>query len=474
MIERGFVWVAAGSASYALVAGALVVVHWNRWLAGVDTGIFTQVVLNSFHGFRSAFENGSDFAVHFSPLLIVFYPLLALTHSGLALLLAQVVLIAAVPCALYALVRPHLDEALATRMGFIALLYPPLAAIGLGDFHILACLPLLIIGLLGAADRGRWGWFAVLAIAALGVREDVALELAVIGMIAGIVLLRAHRGIGTLFSDAQRRHEAGIAFVALGAGALGVCIAYFGFIQPANARYGWYPLLYYHYGARPRSGVVAQPPVAPPPNPAATPIGAALQRISYLIEAFVPLALLPLVTRWWLLALPGLIVVLASTAQSIRTMGTQYSLLWAPWPLIATALALIVVMSTAGERAAAQRASAAIALCVLFLIAFNPMHVGYYLRAPYRDLAAAQRALACVPPDASFATHDEWFTHVAGTRALANGDVVDGVEYLVYADDYNDATFEREIKPKLHAQIATGRWRVTCSEGAVKTYQRVR
>jgi len=472
--RHGLAWLTVACALYALIAGALVVGHWRRWQAGVDTGIYTQVALNAIHGYRSAFENGSDFGVHFSPLLGLFYPLVAIAHSGLALLLAQVVLIAAVPCALYAFIRPHVDESLATRLGYIALLYPPLASQAIADFHILACVPLLLIGLLWAADRGRWTWFVLLGVLSLLVREDVSLEFAAIGIVAGIAFLRAHGGIGTLFADPVKRRQAGIAFLGLAGGAIAVCIAYFGFIQPANGRYGWYPLLYYHYGARPRSGIVAQPPVAPPPNPNATPFMATAQRITYLLEAFIPLAFLPFRTRWWLLAVPGLLVVLASTAQSIRTMGTQYSLLWAPWLLIATAVAVVYVIATAGPRAATRWTNAAIVLCAFFLLAFNPMHLRYYLRPPYHDLAAARRALACVPADASFATHDEWFTHVAGTRPNVSGDIIDNVDYLVYADDYPDATFQREIKPKLQAQLAAGRWRVRCTEDNVRAYELAR
>ncbi|HME81082.1 MAG TPA: DUF2079 domain-containing protein, partial [Candidatus Eremiobacteraceae bacterium] len=470
----GYRWLLLAVVLYALAAGALVTIHWVRWQTGVDTGINTQVVLGTLHGFHSTFEGGSDLAVHFSPLLAIFYPLLLVTRSGLALEYAQVALIACVPLAMYALVRPHVAEPLAVRAGLISLLYPPLATIGIGEFHILACVPLLVIGLLWAADRGRWGWFSLLAVLALAVREDVLLELAAIGLVCGIVLLRSRHGIGTLLESPQLRRTFGLALLALGGGAIAVALAYFGILQPANSRYGWYPLLYYHIGARPRSGIAALPPVPPPPNPAGTPLMATMQRFTYLCEAFVPLALLPLRTWWWLLALPGLAIVLLATSQSIRTMGAQYSLLWAPWLLIATAIALIAINSAAGSRVATRWADVALGACVFFLIFINPMHLSYYLRAPYHDLAGAKRALACVPPDASLSTHDEWFTHIAGVYPRANGNVIEGVEYLVYADDYPDPTFEREVKPKLQKALASGRLRVVCSAGQVHTYAPIR
>lgn len=466
-------WLWLASALYALAAGTLVTIHWMRWQTGVDTGVYTQVVLNTFNGFRSTFENGPHFAVHFSPLLGIFFPLVAVTHSGLALELAQVALIACVPLALYGFVLPHVGEALALRVGFIALLYPPLAAIGIGEFHILACLPLLVIGALWALDRGHGAWFGLFAGMLLLVREDVLLELLVIGVVGGIVALRASHGVGSLFASPASRRLVSAASIGLGVASGAMAGLYFGVIQPAFGHYGWYPLLYYRFGiTRGSVGALSQPPVGTPPNPSASLPRQLFERFTYLLEALVPLALLPFRTWWWLLAAPGLTIVLAATSASIWTMGSQYALLWAPWLLVATAVAVIHVRATLGEAVARRWTGAAIGLCNVFLVAINPMHLQYYFRPPYHDLTSAQRALACVPAGASVATHDEWFTHIAGINPLANGNVVTGVDYLVYADDYPDASFEREVKPKLQAEIAAGRVRVLCSFGSVKAYQK--
>ncbi|HEV2878160.1 MAG TPA: DUF2079 domain-containing protein [Candidatus Eremiobacteraceae bacterium] len=466
-------WLWAASGLYALAAGTLVTIHWMRWQTGVDTGVYTQVVLNTFNGFRSAFENGPHFAVHFSPLLGIFFPLVAITHSGLALELAQVVLVACVPVALYGFILPHVGEALALRVGFITLLYPPLAAIGIGEFHILACLPLLVVGALWALDRGHGGWFGLFAGMLLLVREDVLLELLVIGVVGGIVALRASHGVGTIFASPASRSLVGAASIGLGVAAGAVAALYFGVIQPAFGHNGWYPLLYYRFViTRGSAGALAQPPVGPPPNPSASLLRQSFERFTYLLESFVPLALLPFRTWWWLLAVPGLTIVLAATSASIWTMGSQYALLWAPWLLVATAVAVIQVRATLGEAAARRWTGAAIGLCLVFLIAINPMHLQYFFRPPYHDLVSAQQALACVPQRASVATHDEWFTHIAGANPQAKGNVVTGVDYLVYADDYPDASFEREIKPKLQAEIAAGHVRVLCSFGSVRAYQR--
>jgi uncharacterized membrane protein len=469
---RGVRLVALATAIYAAAAGVLVTIHWSRWQTGVDTGIYTQIILNTPHGFTSAFENGSHFAVHFSPIVGVLYPLLALAPSGLTLQYVQVALIAAAPLALYGFVRPHMDELLATRIGLLALFYPPLAAVGIGEFHPLAFLPILALGLVWSADRGRWPLFVACAVLVVLIQEDVLLELVVIGAGAGIALLRARDGVGSMMQDARQRRAFGIASLGLGAAAGALVLAYFGAIQPAYGRFGWFPLVYYGY-ARGGIGAVTSPPVPAPPTPEASLLVLILRRATYLLEAFVPLALFPLRTWWWLLAAPGLLIVLAATSASIWTMGSHYALLWAPWLLIATAVSLIALGERSGTAAARRWSGIALGVCIVFWLLFNPMHPHYYLRAAYPNLTAAQRAFACVPAGATLATHDEWFTHIAAHNAQASGGIVDGVDYLVYADDYPDEFFQREVKPKLEAAVAAGRYRSICAFGPVHAYQRL-
>jgi hypothetical protein len=187
----------------------------------------------------------------------------------------------------------------------------------------------------------------------------------------------------------------------------------------------------------------------------------------------VPLALLPLRTWWWLLALPGLALVLAATSASIWTMGSHYALLCAPWLVLAAAIALVDLRARRGEPAARWWANAAIFCCAVFLVAFNPMHLRYYMRPAY-DMTDAVRALACVPADAKVATHDEWFTHIAGLNPHATGDVIDNADYLVYADDYPDPAFDRVVKPALAQAVASGAYRPICSFGQTHAYERVR
>ncbi len=112
-------------------------------------------------------------------------------------------------------------------------------------------------------------------------------------------------------------------------------------------------------------------------------------------------------------------------------------------------------------------------LCVVFLIAFDPLHPLHYLHSYYRDLADARRAIGCVPKNASLSTYDEWFSAVAAQRPRATIDRTSGVEYLVYADDFPGAVFQQHLRPALAAEIARGNYRIICRFGQVAAYEAV-
>ncbi|MGC1381309.1 MAG: DUF2079 domain-containing protein, partial [Candidatus Baltobacteraceae bacterium] len=194
-------------------------------------------------------------------------------------------------------------------------------------------------------------------------------------------------------------------------------------------------------------------------------------RLTYVLEALVPLAFLPLRSRWALLALPGACVVLLANSGYVWRMGDHYAALWIPWLLIATVAAVTALARKRGERVAGNWSAAACALCAVFLIAFDPMHPLHYLHPYYHDLADARRAIACVPKDASLATYDEWFSAVAAQRPRATIDRTDGVEYLVYADDFPSPAYQLHLRPAIAAAVARGEYRVVCRFGNVTAYR---
>ena len=59
-------------------------------------------------------------------------------------------------------------------------------------------------------------------------------------------------------------------------------------------------------------------------------------RLTYVLEALVPLAFLPLRSWWVLMALPGAAIVLLANSGYVWRMGDHYAALWIPWLLVAT------------------------------------------------------------------------------------------------------------------------------------------
>jgi len=192
-------------------------------------------------------------------------------------------------------------------------------------------------------------------------------------------------------------------------------------------------------------------------------------RATYLLEAFAPLLFLALRSPWMLVALPGLAVVVLSSDPSAWRMGNHYAGLWAPWLIIATAERVVTIADTRAAPHLARRLGAGIlAACAVVLAAFDPMHPGHYLRAPYADRAGAMLAFATTPVDAAVFTHDEWFAHLAGTRPALEH-VWSEPEYAVLADDFpHPGTF----LPFMRRQVANGCYAAIRQVNEVVVYRR--
>jgi hypothetical protein len=268
---------------------AAAILRWHAWSYGVDLGTFAQVIDNTFHGFTDRPEAGTHFRYHWSPILALLWPVVAATRSPLSLQFVQIVLIALTAVPLAAIVRSHADEGWAFRAGLLALLYPPLIAPAFLEFHELAFYPVLALALIWAADRARWGWFAVFSIAALAVREDATLDLAIVGLVLGIIgLVRRSTSAqsGLLAGEPREPGRLAIAGFALAVLSFVTLAVYFSLVKDLG---GWRPSHFYDYS-------FAQGPVQVALSLFTHPIELVraiftFGRFTYLLEAFLPLAL---------------------------------------------------------------------------------------------------------------------------------------------------------------------------------------
>jgi uncharacterized membrane protein len=324
-----------------------------------------------------------------------------------------------------------------------------------------------VFALLWAIDAGRRKWMAVFAVLLLLVREEALLVLAIFGALLAVAAARSPRTEprGLLFWEPRERTPAIVLGIALAIAGPAVFAFYFAVVAPSLG--GWTASHYYTYPFAHGPAQVVAATVTRPLDvlrAIATP-----GRLTYLIEAFGPLLFLGLRSRWMLVAIPGLAVVVLSSDASAWRMGSHYAGIWAPWLLVATADTIVRISLARAPRVGAPRlASIVVAACALVLIAFDPLHPAHYLRPPYPDLADARRAFAIVPTASSVYTHDEWFAHVAGTRPESEH-IWNEPEYVVLASDFpHPETFT----PFMHLQVARGCYEIDRRFDNVLVYRR--
>jgi uncharacterized membrane protein len=454
-------------ALYLVVFGTLAAWRWHIGTYGADMGLFTQVVSDGFGGFRDGPEDGTHFRFHWSPLLALLWPLVAATHLPLVLQFVQLALIAATAIPLYLLARTYLPEKLGLAVACLALAYPPLMAVAFTEFHEIAFYPPIAVGLFWAADRAAWRWFAVFAFASALIRDDTCIVFAIVGLVfAAIGVLR--RGTQTVGDDGllvgtpRQPRTLVVAGVALAFVNVAAPLVYFGLVIPRVG--AWQPSHFYDYPfASSPLGLLAALFV----HPAYVAYLLNYGRLTYLIEAFAPLALLPFFSRWSLLALPGLGIVLLSSSWIAWRMGSHYAAIFVPWLLIG-ALAALVRWHRAGRALRVRRfLTAAFAICAVVLVAFNPLHPLHYIRPVYPWGDDIGQALASIPASAHVLTHDEWFTWIALTHPHATVFLCPDVDMLVLGDGYPTSLW-----PEVHAELESGQLRLARRFGRVTVYLR--
>ncbi len=436
--------VTVATVAYAAVFFALGADRYLTYHSGADLGLFTQSIASAFHGFDNTLERTSHFAYHFSPILYLLAPPLWLARSPLVLVLAQSLATALVAPAIYAIARRRTDEWGAAAIACIALLYPPLQGVTFTDFHETAFLPATIAWLLWALDARRFGIAAVLVLVALATKEDQAPALAFLGAAALLYFGRSRVTRGVLFGTA--------AIVVSGL----TMWAYFFVVRPlAGAPEHWVPSHFYAWNGYPVRSIGAE-------------FGG---RLTYLLEAFLPLAFIPLRTPIVLLALPGLVEVLASREPLTYTMGQHYAAAWVPYVLVAFAVAGARMWS-AGTAARRWIGAAAI-LCALTLAFVSPLHLGHFLGVPSRADAAVGALAHEIPNGASVGTYDEIYAHL-GFLARAQIGVKGMPQYVLYDRHYASATWDARILPAIRAGLSDGRYRIAAVRDGVFLLERAK
>ena len=405
----------------------------------VDFGIFAQTAASAFGCFCNPIE-GSHWAFHFSPILYLAGALLALWHSPLALIALQSIACALVIPPVYAMVEGRADENIARWSAVIVALYPPLAGLAFVDFHESAFAPAAIAWMIWAFECGSTIATLLFALIAIAVKEDQAIFVGIAGLAGAWRFGKTKAG----------RTSIGVAILGFAA-----AIAFFAIIQPHHvANPHWSPERFYAWNAN---------------NVRAFFPRGALERIGFFVLAFAPLAFLPFRSRFMWLALPPLAEVLLSRMSTTFTLGTHYAGAWLGYVLVAFAFAV--------RRLSAERAPrlmwACVALCVIELAVADPLHPGLNLRARQPRDIALDRMLATLPADASIATQEEAYTHLAlgdPNATLLPEDAAQSMStcYALVDRDFPDSPRLQEYGAALRQLIDARAYSIVKADGGIE------
>jgi uncharacterized membrane protein len=438
--------VAAATLAYAAIFFILGAARYATFHSGADLGLFVQTIATAFHGFHNTVEGTSHFAYHFSPILYVLAPALWVTHSPLVLVAAQAIATALVAPPLYAIARRRTSDWNAAALACVALLYPPLQGVTFTDFHEVAFVPAAIAALLWAIDTRRFAWAGLFAAVALASKEDQSTALAFVGLVGAVYFAQGKERNATVFS------------IALFAASIVVFATYFTAVRAlAGAPGGWVPQHFYEWSGYAKA------------LPWQTQI---IGRITYLLEAFVPLAFVPVRSRALALALPGFAEVLASREPLTYTMGQHYAAVWVPYVLAAFVIGGARLFERS-QRDGRRWTWTAAALCTIVSIAFSPLHIGHFVRVPNGRDAETAAMLRNLPPTASVGTYDELYSHL-GFDPNARIGVRSMPGYIVYDQRYASPAWDGIHLPVVRRARQLGVYTVVSDHDGLVVLRRTR
>ena len=423
-------------ALYLLLAGVyLYLAMWRYAIfrAGVDDFMFTQIANSSSTTFSTTFEGSvNHFLVHFSPILYLAVPFVKIFGGAHGLIVLQCLLTAAIIFPIWGLAASRFPKWLAFGVTVIAATYPVLSAEAVGDFHELAFAPVLAATLVWAVDR-RFRRIAVATAVALAlVKEDQFVALVFIGLVVAVMNRqdRPMRSCGLWISG-----------IGIGAAAF-----YFVMLRPLiDPHFQYFALHYYEWWRHPQTTAEFADPFSP-------------VRLQYVFTILLPLAFLPLASRYIFFALPGLAEVLLSHEAITMVLGTQYTATWSGYLLCAFVDGAAVVyrrwqMAGAGALVVALAASV---WTSRYNSPINPNFALYRRPAPADRIRAAE--LNRLPRTARIGT-GPWVLGHLGMYPNATVAMFDGAPYLVFDAFTDPAYWNSTDKANVERLIRSGAYR---------------
>lgn len=425
-----------GVALYIAIFTAAAWYKYASYGMGFDLGVHEQVLWNTAHGRVAASSPSvgtqSYFGIDIIVTELLLTPLYALFPSAHVLLLAQTVALALGALPVYGMARDRLGSPLAgLALAACLLLYAPVQWMNLYEFQIRAFATTFLLLAVEALRRRRAAPFAAWSLLALGCRSDVGLVLAAIGFwqLMEIVWPSEQKPPIPKTPFSMLNPTFSILPIALGLGWVALCTLVLTPAFRADGRFLYGGVLLGEVSARcgavPGAGLLNLPCLAQ--YVFAPGDGRGAQRLAYLAQMLVPLALLPLLApRALLPALPVVAINLLSNTPNIHaSTHYHYQALVIPFALVATIEGL-ARLERWRPRAGAAGVAAALLLSLACNLSFgaprlgwgNPFFTLLGTRPDWNRIAQAEALIPRVPPDASLAATSRLGPHVARRQGL--------------------------------------------------------
>lgn len=193
-VHPAAVLVALGVTVFAVVFGSLGVMnHRNFGTWSYDMGIYDQGFWLVSRGEQFMSVRGMNFwGHHFNVIAFAFAPAYWLGAGPEFLYVVQAIGLGLGAIPTYLIARDKLQSPwFGLLFAFVYLMYAPVQWISWAMFHpeALVITPFLFAWWFGTKER--WGWFFAMVLLALSTREDVALAVAMLGIVLAIYLRRA-------------------------------------------------------------------------------------------------------------------------------------------------------------------------------------------------------------------------------------------------------------------------------------------
>jgi uncharacterized membrane protein len=334
--------------------------HYKLRTHNFDLSINNNLIFGGLHGrflestvvFPS--DPGMYLANHAKFGTYLFLPIYALWPKPETLLVLQSFLLGASALPLYGFARRHVSEWMAAAIAFAFLCYYPMHSANFSEFQNVPIATFFIFLLVWAAETRRWLVCGLATAAAMLLREDIPIGIAVIG---GFMLLTGYRS----------RQGLVIASCAL------AYFVYLRFHVMDDAGEWWYPNMYkdlWADGAKGYKSVIKTLIT----NPLFVLSKLVVEKkLIYLLHLLVPVAFLP-ARRWWLWAafLPGIMLTLLVTNYDPPTLFSfHYVMHWAPYLFLAVPLALEAMGKSLDSGPAKMRAAATTMVCASLVLTYN-------------------------------------------------------------------------------------------------------